>query len=204
MLRGDTDPARDQIERLADWDHSGDEELQSMAGVSTANLLFTSGQAACALEKHRDLFDRYLHKLSPASEVVRDGWPFALESARQLGQAEAVEELVNLLAAEAPGHIPPYVEAQLARGRGIAASLTGQHETVETHLSRAIERLRELDYRYWLAVAQTDLAEWLIGQDRAGEADPLLEEAAAALRSLGARPALERIDRLGRPDRAAV
>jgi tetratricopeptide (TPR) repeat protein len=204
MLRGDLTAARGWVEHLTEWAQSDDEELQSMVGVAQANLLASSGDAARALEQHRELFSRYLHKLSPASEVVRDGWPLALESARQLQQVEAVRELVDLLAAEAPGHIPPYLDAQLARGRAAVGVLSGDHESVETALSRAIERLGELAYPYWLAIAEIDLAEWLIGQGRTGEADPLLEEAANSLRALGAQPALERIERLGRPERSAV
>jgi class 3 adenylate cyclase/tetratricopeptide (TPR) repeat protein len=204
LLRGDLAAARSLVEHLTAWAQSDDEELQSMAGVAQANLLASSGDAARALEQHRELFSRYLHKLSPASEVVRDGWPLALESARQLQQVEAVRELVDLLAAEAPGHIPPYLDAQLARGRAAAAALSGDHETVEADLNHAIKRLRELGYPYWLAIAETDLAEWLIGQGRASEADPLLEEATETLRALGARPALERIERLGRPQGVAA
>jgi hypothetical protein len=40
--------------------------------------------------------------------------------------------------------------------------------------------------------AQTDLAAWLIGQGRFGDAAPLLVEAGATLESLGATPALAR------------
>jgi hypothetical protein len=56
-----------------------------------------------------------------------------------------------------------------------------------------IAQLRELGYPYWLAVAQTDLGEWLISQGRSGEAEPLLDEAADVLRRLGAAPALARV-----------
>ena len=59
-------------------------------------------------------------------------------------------------------------------------------------MPRAISQMRELGYPYWLAVTQTDLAEWLIGQGRREEAEPLLEEAMDTFRSLRAAPALAR------------
>ncbi len=204
LLRGELDGARRLVESLAEWERSGDEELQSMAGVATANLLFCDGETEAALDVHRELFARYLPRLSPASEVVRDGWPFALEAARRLGRPEAMRELVDLLGAQPPGHIPPYLDAHLIRGRALVAALAGDSDGVDRDLQAAIERFRQLEYPYWLATAQIDLAEWLIGQGRASEADPLLEEAGDALRSLGARPALERIERLVRPERAAA
>jgi transposase InsO family protein len=62
----------------------------------------------------------------------------------------------------------------------------------EADLTAAIDGFRSLDYRYWLARAQTDLAAWLVDQGRSSDAAPLLSEATAMLASLGAAPALAR------------
>jgi hypothetical protein len=52
--------------------------------------------------------------------------------------------------------------------------------------------LRELGYPYWTAQAQLDRAEWLVGQDRAEEAERLAEEAAATFERVGAAPMVSR------------
>jgi hypothetical protein len=76
------------------------------------------------------------------------------------------------------------------------AAAEGRHDEVEAMLEGVASRMREFGYPYWLAVTQTDLAEWLVGQDRREEAEPLLEEAIATLRGLGAAPALARAESL--------
>ena len=98
-----------------------------------------------------------------------------------------------LLADRPPGHVPPYLRAQLARGRGLLAAASREHDGVEADLTAGIDGLRSLGYRYWLARAQTDLAAWLLDHDRNDDAAPLLSDATATLESLGAAPALARV-----------
>jgi hypothetical protein len=131
------------------------------------------------------------------SEVGRLAWPLAFESAVALGRLEDAEALTKLLADQPPGIISPYLRAQLARANGMLAAARHEHEGVEPSLVSAIEDFRGLGYPYWLARAQTDLAAWLIGQGRFGDAAPLLVEAGATLESLGASPALARTRDLG-------
>ena len=203
-MRGDLDRAREHFHHNDEWADSGDEELQSMFMVARANLELGAGNPEAAYDSTKEIMTNYLGSLSPATEAVRDGWPVALEAARRLARPERVRELVDMLAGEPPGHIPPFLEAQLARGRALVDALAGEHDLVERELTRAIDSFRALDYPYWLAVTQIDLAEWLISQDRAAEAQAALDEAIPVLTDLGARPALERIRALTGPDRAAV
>ena len=53
---------------------------------------------------------------------------------------------------------------------------------------------REFGFAFHLAVTQLEHAEWLIGQGRADEAQPLLEEACETFERLEATPWLERVD----------
>jgi hypothetical protein len=64
---------------------------------------------------------------------------------------------------------------------------------VEDDLRTAVDELTRLGYPYWRALAQADLADWLEGQGRGGEAAPLREEAVATLTELRAEPALRRV-----------
>ena len=95
-----------------------------------------------------------------------------------------------MLADQPPGHIPPYLRAQLARGRALTAAAGGDHDTVEADLHAAINVFRSLGYLDWLARAQTDLAAWLIDQGRNNNAQEVLGVAISTLETLGAAPAL--------------
>ena len=167
-------------------------------------VLLAEGRLEEALEQGQRILTPAVDKLAAASEIVRQAWPDTLQAALGLGRIEDARRLVELLAELPPGHIPPYLEAQLARARALIDAAEDRHESAEARLRDVIDQFAALGYPYWEAFTQTDLAEWLIGQRRASEADPLLEEAARTLHPLGARPALERIERLGRPDPAAV
>jgi hypothetical protein len=54
---------------------------------------------------------------------------------------------------------------------------------------------RDIGLPFWVAVTQLELGEWLPGQDRLEEAEPLLAEARGVFEGLRARPWLERADR---------
>jgi hypothetical protein len=77
---------------------------------------------------------------------------------------------------------------------------------VEPGLERAAEIFRGLGVPFYLAVAELDRGEWLSGQGRSGEAEPLLSEAQEIFERLGAAPWLERLAsvRRGRPEPQAV
>ena len=53
---------------------------------------------------------------------------------------------------------------------------------------------RELAVPFYLAVTQLEHSEWLVGQGRAEEAEPLLSEARETFERLEARPWLERVE----------
>jgi hypothetical protein len=94
------------------------------------------------------------------------------------------------------------VRAELSRGRALLAAAEGRHEEVEADLGAAVETLGRLGYPYHLALAQLDLAEWLIGQSRAAEAASLLADAIATFTTLGTTPALRRAQSLLAPTSA--
>ncbi len=204
VVRGQASAARRYTDQYARLKPSGDTEIDALHQSAQVIAALAEDDAEEALAIGRSALPGVIDTLTAASEPVRDMWPAMLQAALQLASVQDAQALVDLLSAQPPGHIPPFLEAQLARGRALTHALAGEQETVEADLTSAIQRFDSLGYRYWEAYTRTDLAEWLIGQRRASEADPLLEEAARTLRPLGARPALERIERLGRPDPAAV
>lgn len=191
-LRGELDSARDSVAQLDAFQRSEDTETRAMRDTVIVRVLMAEGHFEQALGHGKRVLAEVVETLGVANETVRDAWPDTLEAALAVGHLESARGLLALLAAQPPGHIPPYLRAQLARGSALTAAASEDHNAVEAGLTAAIDGFRALSYPYWLARAQTDLAVWLIDQHRNREADPLLSEATTTLRLLGATPALAR------------
>jgi class 3 adenylate cyclase/tetratricopeptide (TPR) repeat protein len=176
---------------------SGDPEYRTMYGAAEVVARVAGGAAAEAVEVGRRVIDDALEHFGVATDAMRMAWPEVVTAALELGRLDDARALIDRLGALPPGHVPPYLRAELARARGRLADAEGRHDEVEPQLTAAVEKLKALGYPYHLALAQTDLARWLFTQDRREEAEPLLEEASATLRSLGAAPALARAQALG-------
>ena len=131
-----------------------------------------------------------------SSQASRIGFPCAIEAAVALGRDGEAAELLALLASRPPGHVPPFLRAQLARGEGLLAAAEADNATAEARLVAARDELSALGYPYWLARVQADLASLLIDDHRAAEARVLLDDAIAVLKDLRAVPALERAEDL--------
>ncbi|MFZ0043939.1 MAG: adenylate/guanylate cyclase domain-containing protein [Solirubrobacteraceae bacterium] len=199
-LRGETPAARASLERIAAWEHSEDREDNALYPAVAISVGLSEGQLEDALKRGLPLLDRAIETLGPTHESVRFAWPDTLQAALALGRLEDAAGLVTLLGGLPPGHLPPYLNCQLTRGRGRIAAAEGRHDEAEAELTAAIDGLRTLGYPYWLAVAQADLAGVLNGRGRSEDAALLLDEATATLRSLGAVSAA---DRAAGPSRSA-
>lgn len=195
-LRGEGDAATTALDYLAGWNDSDDAEFRSMYDACVIAARLAASKPADALEHALRTLARAIQTLTAAHESVRDGWPDTLHAALRLARHEDARWIIALLADLPPGHIPPYLRAQLVRGRALLCAAEGDHDTVEYDLNEAINAFDTLGYPYWHAVAQTDLAAWLIDQHRADEAGPLLEPATATLTQLRASPALIRAQAL--------
>jgi class 3 adenylate cyclase/tetratricopeptide (TPR) repeat protein len=191
-FRGELDPARDSLERIAGWEQGDYFELYADRAAMEARVRMAEGRSEAALAIGLSILPRSIETFGPAHESVRHAWPDTLQAALDLGRAQTAREVVSLLADQPPGHVPPYLRAQLARGRALTNWAAGEPSEVEADLTAAIDGLRALGYPYWLACAQSDLAAWLIEQGRTDEAGVLLSEAVGTLDRLGAAPALER------------
>jgi hypothetical protein len=190
-LRGDTDLARASLKRLSAWADSDNLEERNLYRATHVIVLAGEGDHAPALRHAQQLIAETLSNAG-ADESVRLAWPDALQAALALGRHDDARALIALLADRPPGHIAPYLRAQLARGHALLAIAEDRHDTVEAQFATAIDGLRTLDYPYWLAVTQTDLAAWLVTRGRGDEATAPVGEASAAFQSLGAAPALSR------------
>ena len=192
LLRGANDQVREYLGPLEAWQHSESADMAlGHASVST-RLDLAEGRTEAGLARSRTLLAEAMSTFGPSVEAFRDVWPEAVSTAIAAGRLDTANELIALLADLPPGHIPPFLRHHLARARGLLAAASGEHEQVEADLQAAVSGFEALRYPYWQAVAQTDLAAWLIDQGRTQEAAALLQDAATALQRLGAAPALAR------------
>jgi hypothetical protein len=132
----------------------------------------------------------------PASQANRLAFPAGIEAAVRLSQLDEAADLLSLLAGRPAGHVPPYLRAQLGRGRGLVAAAQGDYALAEDELERAIEQLKSLDYPYWVARVQLDLGASLIEHGRAAQASQAIDHAMAGLHPLRALPALRHAEAL--------
>lgn len=199
--RGNVEQARRRLESDADLGESEEAQARSGYRLHEAMVLRREGKVRAALEAlqtviaARDTLGiRFLHvKLA----IVE-----AIECALDLGDAEKVHELLDLVDALRPGERPPLLAAHASRFR---ARLTGTPREAEAEYAGAIDLFRELNTPFWLAATQLEQAEWLLEHDRADEAQPLLEEARQTFERLEARPCLERaVEALTRREPAVV
>jgi hypothetical protein len=132
--------------------------------------------------------------------AFRNCFPVAIDAAIALGAVEEAEELVAVVAAWPPGGTPPFLRAQLHRARALVSAARGDTGGVQAGLEAAEESFRDLNYRYWTARVQLDLAGWLARQGRLDESERLATEAAAAFETLGAAPMLAHARALLEPE----
>ncbi len=196
LLRGDPAAARASLGHLDPWRQVENEEQRASYLAVELSVLLAEGHADRALELALEWLGEAIGKLGASSEPVRIAWPEAFRAALEAERVGDALRLISLLTDRPPGDLPPFLRAQLARARGLIDAAHGRPDTAHAELSDAIKRFGELPSPYWSAVTQTDLAAWLTAQGRAVSATPLLSEAAAALRPLGAIPALARIQDL--------
>jgi class 3 adenylate cyclase/tetratricopeptide (TPR) repeat protein len=204
VLQGRTDAARASLAGMAEWENSDNAEVRTLHAAAVLAVYLAEGDLERVAEPGLRMLRDAVSTIGVACELVRFGWPDALDAALRLGRLGTARGLLALLADQPPGHIPPYLRAQLARARGLIAAAEARHEAVEDELAGAIARLRELDYPYWQAVAETDLAHWLATQRRSEEAAVLLDGAVATFESLGATPALDRARNLSSQSPAEI
>jgi tetratricopeptide (TPR) repeat protein len=191
-LRGDRDSAAARLDRIAAWQDAEIAELRAVHSAATICLALADGRAHEALEQGWSMLPGAIDALGAAHDAVRQAWPDTLQAAIQSGKLERAHAVLALMCSRPKKDIPPYLLAHLLRGQALTAAAEDRHDAVENDLRASIEGFRDLGYRYWLAVTQTDLAAWLGSRERHCEAATPLTEAIEALQAIGAGPALAR------------
>jgi tetratricopeptide (TPR) repeat protein len=193
-LRGDIKTAGDHLARIAAWGTSQNNQLRWLHTACHATIAVAAGEFDDAIDVVTRAIEEIVLTDGPSSMASRIAYPAAIDAAMALRRLADADHLISLLAERPSGQVPPYLRAQLARGRGLLRRAEGDPTAAEAQLGAAIEGFRSVGFPYWLATAQTDLAEVLVEEKRVEQASPLLEEARAAFTRLGAAPALQRAE----------
>jgi hypothetical protein len=179
---------------MASWRESDANQPRWTHAACEATIALAAGDFAAALDLLSDRMAEIIAIEGSASQASRIGFPCALDAALALGRTVEAAELLSLLADRPPGHVPPFLRAQLARGDGLLAAADGDRATAAAQIGLAADRLESLAYPYWLAQARTDLAGVLLDDGRPDEARSLLEDTTEVLGRLRAIPALGRAE----------
>jgi tetratricopeptide (TPR) repeat protein len=187
--RGQVAQARARLGRHPALSDAEDVQSRSTYTVHEAMALRAEGKPRAALEALEHDLAQILDELGVRFLTVKLSLVEALESASDLGDTAKVEELLEIVERLHAGDRPPLLAAHAARFR---ARLAPTPAEAERELKRAAELFDDLGVVFWRAVTQLEHAEWLIQQDRAAEAQPLLDEAAGVFELLEATPWTER------------
>jgi class 3 adenylate cyclase/tetratricopeptide (TPR) repeat protein len=112
------------------------------------------------------------------------------DSAFAVDDLGTVRTLLGVIGSLKPAELLPLLDAEATRARASLDAHIGDPEAADQHFRRAIGLFRELDTPFYLARAQLEYVELLIGTER----DPgsLLDEAIANFEALRAQPWLDR------------
>lgn len=196
-LRGDLDKARN-LATLETSRASDDPQDRSEALFADALIAAAEGNPAEALRCAREIVVSYERALGLSHELFYLSWPVAVRAAFEIGDEQAVRELIALLDAHPVGHLPPILRAErtLARARL-------RDTDADAALVDAVAQVRAVGSPFHLAHALLDLAQYRIPTS-AAPVEPLISEAVAIADQLQARPLAARAQTVRRAQAAKV
>ncbi len=196
LHRGELDEVRRLRSLYGDLERAGDIQDRSIGLSSLALLSRADGELEEALRLGIEAIEVARPSFGPAFQGVKQGTVEAVEAAIALERVDEADRLLREVDETLPGVRSPYLFAQAQRLR---ARLVDEPQVAEELYASAATGLRAVRVPFWLAVTELEHAEWLVGQGRAPEADPLARAASATFERLAAAPWLERANRLQAP-----
>jgi hypothetical protein len=195
-FRGDRAGVQALLPFLQAWHDTEAPQERAFAATSFAAAAMADGNPSEALAQAERALS-YADALGFGSEAIRWVWPIAADSALALNDHNTASRLVNWLSGYPPGHIPPMLRAERQRieARLLSAS---RDPSAEAAFERATTSFRQLGSPYHLAVELLDQAEHTATFGDSKRAVQLAAEAAAIAESLGARPLMDRAQRLAK------
>jgi tetratricopeptide (TPR) repeat protein len=194
--RGAVDEARALLDHFGRYESSDDVQERSGYAAARASILRAEGKDGEALAAAEEALAG-LSVVGAAAQQMKDAFVEGLEAALALGDLDTAGQLLGRIDALRPRERTPFLQAQAARFRARIAAATDEQGSVEQSFKTAAATFREYGLPFWLAVTQLEHSEWLAGQGRRDESEPLLAEARETFERLEAAPWLERATQLG-------
>ena len=194
--RGELGEAARVVTFFEELETSADLQERSVYACGKARLLLTEGNPSEALRVAEDALEARA-TLGYTQEFMKELDVTAAEAAIALGDTEKLAELVAAVDALPTGTGSHFLRAHCARFRAHLADRNGDAENAHRLFKGAAGLYREIGTPFYVAVVQLEHAEWLTGQGRSDDAEPLLAEAREIFERLEARPWLERAARIG-------
>jgi class 3 adenylate cyclase/tetratricopeptide (TPR) repeat protein len=196
--RGNLGEAARIIELFEEMATSADLQERAVHTCGKARVLLAEGRPAEVLALAAGGLELRA-TLGYTQEFLKELHVTAVEAALALGDTERVDALVGELEALPLGTSSQFLQAQSSRFRAHLAAEDGDTTNAERLFKGASGLFRELAFPFYLATTQLEYAEWLGGQGRTGELSPVVTEARRVFDQLGARPQLERAERIAGP-----
>jgi class 3 adenylate cyclase/tetratricopeptide (TPR) repeat protein len=193
--RGEPEGAARRLTEFADLGGSADVQEQAEYGWAHATLLLETGRPAEALRAAETAIQAH-EALSLNHLAVKEAMVVALEAALALDRPDRADELLAMID-EIPSARPSqFLRAHASRFRARLAAVRGGGDRIEADFKGAVGLFREMAIPFWMAVTLLEHGEWLAGQGRRQDAEPLFDEARDVFEGLKARPWLDRLDRI--------
>jgi class 3 adenylate cyclase/tetratricopeptide (TPR) repeat protein len=187
--RGTHEEARALLTRHADVGRSENADFSGGYAAIEAVVLAAEGRPDEALEAIDCALAAHGHEHSVSPSWLRFT---ALDAAAEVADADKARSLLDELDVTTGPATGPSVLAQCSRLR----ARLPEHEA-ETEFATAERQFADLQAPFHLAAVQLEHGEWRAAHDRPRDAEPLLAEAREIFERLGARPWLERLEKVG-------
>jgi class 3 adenylate cyclase/tetratricopeptide (TPR) repeat protein len=200
--RGELGEAKRVVDFFAELETSADVQEGAYYADAKSRLLLAEGKPADALEAAEAALEGR-DALGITHHAVKESFVAAVEASLQLGDVAKARALLAIVDAPQRGQISQFFRAQSSRFRAQLAAREGERAEAERLFKSAAGLFREMVFPFYLAVTILEHAEWLVGEGRGEEAQPLLLEAREIFERLGARWWLERTARVSGGELAA-
>jgi class 3 adenylate cyclase/tetratricopeptide (TPR) repeat protein len=189
-LRGDALAAQAALAGLTDLRASEDPQDKALVSMTEGFTAVVGLQPQAALHHARAAL-AHAGALGISHDCVRWAWTLAARAAHELRDTATTGELLALLAASPPGHLPPMLRAE--RDLTLARLAAADHDpSASAAFATAINSLRELSTPYHLAHGLLDHAQHLISLPDPDPAALALDEARTIAGRLRCQPLLDR------------
>ena len=195
VRRGDVEGAKNFLDRLPSAAVSENVQNRSAQHAVLAAIARVEGHPGEALELARHAVEAQA-TLGLIARGPTEGIIESLEAAFALGDEDTIDELLDLASRRPPGEGTPMIDGHRLRFTARRSSSRGDDEKAATTYAAAMTMFEETRNVFWQATVRLEAAEHHAAHGRPDEASRLIAAARPTFEQIGARPSLDRADRV--------